>query len=92
MNRFIKGMSYAFGRNLGWQDRLVRAALSLGVLTAYFLGIISGPVGIILAIIAGMLLVTAVIARCSICYIAGICTIKANERARLDDKGIPYED
>lgn len=91
MKRLIKGMSYTFNRNLGWQDRLMRAVASLGILTLYGFGIFSGVTGLILAILAGMVLVTAVVSRCSICYIAGVCTIGAKERIKLDNSGIKYE-
>ncbi|MEM8534876.1 MAG: DUF2892 domain-containing protein [Chloroflexota bacterium] len=91
MKRLTTGMSYTFNRNLGWQDRLIRAVGSLGILTLYGFGIFSGPIGLILAILAGMVLVTAVISRCSICYIAGVCTIGPKERMKLDNSGIKYE-
>lgn len=91
MNRLIKGMSYTFKRNLGWQDRLIRTVTSLGILLVYFLGMLPGAVGVVLAVIAGMVLATAVVSRCSICYIIGKCTIDAKERAALDARDIPYE-
>lgn len=91
MNRLITGITYQFSRNLGWQDRLIRAIGGIAVLAAYQLGWISGTLGIVLSVFALMIIATAVVARCGVCYIGGACTIGSNERATLDAKGIKYE-
>ena len=91
MNRVLKGLSYTFSRNIGWQDRIVRAVIGAVMPAAYLLGITHGVIGIILGTVGVMLLATAIVARCSICYMAGVCSIDAKERQALDKKGIRYE-
>lgn len=91
MKRFLKGMSYTFKRNLGWQDRLVRALAGLAGLAVYGFGLAPGTVGVVLAVVGALVLATAVVSRCSICYMMGVCTIGPQERGALDARGIQYE-
>jgi len=91
MNRFIKGMSYTFHRNLGWQDRLIRVLLAAAAISSWYFGVIAGTIGLILAIMGFMILGTAALSRCSITYFMNKNTMSAKEKARLDAKGVKYE-
>ncbi len=91
MSRFLKGLSYGFGRNLGKNDRIVRTVIALSVLASWAFGAISGTIGIIFGILAIMILGTAASARCGINYWMNTSTIPEEERVELDKKGITYE-
>jgi hypothetical protein len=91
MKRILKGLSYTFRRNLGWQDRVIRAIIAIGVLVSWYFGVIAGTVGLILGILAIMILGTAAAARCSITYMADANTMTRSEKMKLDEKGINYE-
>ncbi len=91
MNRFLKGLSYGFSRNLGRNDRIIRTIIALAVLASWAFGAISGTIGIILGVLAIMILGTAASARCGVTYWMNACTISEKEKAQLDAKGIKYE-
>ena len=91
MNRFLKGLSYTFNRNLGRTDRMIRLVLALAVLATWYGGIISGLLGTILGVLAIMILATAAVARCGVTYWMDANTMSENEKKRLDAKGIKYE-
>lgn len=92
MKRVFKGLSYTFRRNLGWQDRLLRAVISIVVLASWYFGYVAGTIGIILGITAFMILGTAAVSRCSITYMVNANTMSKAEKARLDARGITYEE
>lgn len=91
MNRFLKGLSYTFRRNLGTTDRLIRVVLALGVLAAWSFGMVSGIVGTVLAIFSVMILGTAAVSRCGVTYWMDANTMSEKDKQRLDAKGISYE-
>lgn len=91
MNRFLKGLSYGFSRNLGKKDRIIRTVIALAVLASWAFGIVSGTIGIILGVLSLMILGTAASARCGVNYWMKNSTISEKERAELDNKGITYE-
>ena len=91
MNRVFKGLSYSFKRNLGWQDRLIRAVISIAVLASLYFGYFAGTLGLVLGIIAFMILGTAAVSRCSLTYMANSNTMGDAEKSKLDAKGISYE-
>ena len=91
MNRFIKGLSYGFSRNLGKKDRIIRTVIALAVLTSWAFGAISGTFGILLGLLAIMILGTAATARCGVNYWMNTSTVPEQEKIELDKKGITYE-
>jgi hypothetical protein len=91
MNRFFKGMSYTFNRNLGWQDRLIRFGFALLAISSWYFGIITGIIGVILAVSGFMILGTATISRCSITYFMNANTMGEAEKSKLAEKGIQFE-
>jgi hypothetical protein len=51
-------------RNMSNLDRMIRAALAAVLAVLYFTGVVSGPLGIVFLVFAGVLALTAVIAFC----------------------------
>ncbi|WP_430905901.1 YgaP family membrane protein [Maribacter sp. 2-571] len=91
MNRFIKGLTYGFSRNLGKKDRIIRAIISMAIIASWYFGVISGVLGIVSGILAIMVLGTAATARCGINYMANISTVPKHEQEHLSKKGIKFE-
>jgi hypothetical protein len=92
MRKIIKGFTYAFSRNIGWQDRTIRSIVGIMALLGaiYFY-----PSNIIIAMTCGILAAaqawTVLSARCIICYFAGVCTIGRSERDKLTQSGVAIE-
>lgn len=91
MNRFFKGLSYTFNRNLGKTDRIIRVILAMFVLVTWCFGIVSGTLGTILGIFALMILGTAATSRCGVTYWLDANTMTKAEKQNLDANGILYE-
>ncbi len=60
--------------NVGTLDRVVRVALAVLFSILYFTGTVSGIAGIVLLILGGVLLVTAVVGTCGLYALFGIST------------------
>lgn len=91
MNRFFKGLSYTFNRNIGKIDRFIRVVLAVAVIVSWYLGLVTGLVGTLLTIFAIMILGTAATARCGVTYWLNANTMSLKEKQTLDKKGILYE-
>lgn len=91
MNRFIKGLSYTFNRNLGKMDRIIRAIIAVILISSWYSGFVSGILGIALVILALMILGTVATSRCGITYWLDANTMSQKEKKELDKKGISYE-
>ena len=91
MNRFIKGLSYSFQRNIGGMDRTIRTVIAVTVLLAWSLGIIQGTFAFTLSILVVMILATAVTSRCGVTYWLNANTMTEAEKRKLDEKNISYE-
>jgi hypothetical protein len=92
MSYFLKGLTYSYNRNIGWQDRTIRTIL--GVLAAGGALYYRDSNFAIAAILGGVFLaqvVTVLSAKCPICYFSGMCTIGKSEKNALTSKGIPFE-
>ncbi|MFS4492191.1 DUF2892 domain-containing protein [Maribacter sp. 2308TA10-17] len=92
MNKFIKGITYSYNRNIGWQDRTIRTVVGI-LATAgaiYFLKT-NMTASVLLGIFAIAQFGTVLSARCIMCYFAGQCTIGKQEKNSLEAKAIPYE-
>lgn len=92
MSRLIKGITYSYHRNIGWQDRTVRTVV--GVLAAagaiYFFET-NRLASVLLSVFALAQAGTVLSARCIMCYFAGQCTIDRRERKSLTHRGVAYE-
>ncbi len=91
MNRFQKGLSYTFRRNIGIEDRMIRTVVAVAILLAWIFGVVAGVVGTILGILAIMILGTAASARCGVTYWMKANTMGQAEKNSLDKKHICYE-
>lgn len=61
-------------KNMGTTDRIVRVIIAAIIVVLYFTNVISGTVGIILIILAGVFLLTSLISFCPLYPIFGIKT------------------
>jgi hypothetical protein len=50
--------------NVGTNDRIIRAVLAIILAVLYFSGMVTGTLGIILLVLAGVLLLTSLISFC----------------------------
>ena len=92
MNKMIKGFTYSFYRNIGWQDRSIRALVGVvATISAIYFWNKNTSYSIMLGILAIAQFGTILSSRCIICYFAGQCTIGNEEKSNLSEKGIPYE-
>ena len=92
MNKFIKGITYSYNRNIGWQDRTIRTIVGvLAIVGAIYFFKTNLLASILLGVLAIAQLGTVLSARCIICYFAGKCTIDNKEKKVLQAKAIPYE-
>ena len=92
MNRFIKGITYSYKRNIGWQDRTIRTIVGiLAVIGAIYFFKTNLLASVLLGILAIAQFGTVLSARCIMCYFAGKCTIDSKEKKALQAKAIPYE-
>jgi hypothetical protein len=92
MSNFIKGITYSYNRNIGWQDRTIRTIVGIGAtIGAIYFFKSNITYGILLSILAIAQFGTVLSARCIICYFTGQCTINSKEKRNLEAKGINYE-
>jgi hypothetical protein len=92
MNNLIKGITYSYKRNIGWQDRTIRTIVGIAATVGaiYFLSS-NITYSILLGVLAIAQFGTVFSARCIICYFTGQCTIDSKEKKSLQSKGINYE-
>jgi hypothetical protein len=60
--------------NVGTFDRVLRIALAIVLSVLYFTGTVQGTVGVVLLILGGMLLLTAIVGACGLYSLFGIST------------------
>lgn len=62
--------------NMGKADRLLRPLLAIAFLALYFTGTVTGTLGIVLLVLAGVFLLTSVVGMCPLYSLLGINTCK----------------
>lgn len=62
--------------NVSMTDKSIRFILAAVIAALYFSGVISGVIGVVLLIGAGVLVVTGFMRFCPLYYLLGICTYK----------------
>jgi len=64
--------------NMGTMDRALRAVVALAMIGLYFGNIVSGTLGIVLLVAAGVFLLTSVVSFCPLYTLVGIntCAVK----------------
>lgn len=65
--------------NVGGTDRMIRIVIAALLAVLYFTGIIEGTLGTVSLILAGALLITAVVRFCGIYAMIGVNTCKVKE-------------
>lgn len=66
-------------KNMGSADRIIRIIIAAIVAILYFTGTISGTLGIVLLVLAGVFLLTSLIIFCPLYAPFGISTCKVEE-------------
>jgi len=65
-------------KNMGTTDRGIRTVIALVIAVLFFTNVISGTLGIVLAVVAGIFLLTSVVSFCPLYAIFGIKTCKVS--------------
>ncbi len=63
-------------KNMGSMDRSIRTALAVVVAALYFTNVISGTLGLVLLVFAGIFVLTSVVSFCPLYAVFGIKTCK----------------
>ncbi len=63
-------------KNMGTVDRIIRIAVAAIVGTLYFTGILTGTLGLVLLVLAGIFVLTSAISFCPLYLPFGITTCK----------------
>ncbi len=67
-------------KNMGSADRIIRAIVAAIIAVLYFTGTITGTLGIVLLVLAGVFLLTSFISFCPLYAPFGMSTCKVNEQ------------
>lgn len=67
-------------KNMGSADRIVRLLIAALVAVLYFTGTITGTLGIVLLVLAGVFVLTSLISFCPLYKIVGLNTCPVNKR------------
>lgn len=62
--------------NMGNADRIIRPLLAIAFIALYFTGTVTGTLGIVLLVLAGVFLLTSVVGMCPLYSLLGISTCK----------------
>jgi len=68
-------------KNMGSADRIIRVVIAVVIAVLYFTGVISGIVGIILLVLAGVFVATSLISTCPLYMPFGIKTCKTTKES-----------
>ena len=66
-------------KNMGTIDKLIRLTIAAIIVVLYYLGTISGTLGIVLLVLAGVFVLTSIISFCPLYTIFGCSTCKTAE-------------
>lgn len=66
--------------NMGKVDRIARVIVSLGLAALYFTNIITGTIGIVVLVFAGVMFLTSLVGNCPPYSLMGINTCKIKEQ------------
>lgn len=61
-------------KNMGFADRLVRVLIAAIVAVLYFTGVVTGTLGIVLLVLAGVFVATSLISFCPLYTLFGLST------------------
>ncbi len=68
-------------KNMGTADRIIRVIIAVIVVALYFTNIISGTLGIILMVLAGVFVLTSLVSFCPLYAPFGLRTCAAKQRS-----------
>lgn len=63
-------------KNMGTTDKVIRVLVAVIILVLYFTHVISGTLGVILLILAGIFVVTSLLGFCPLYWLLGLSTMK----------------
>ena len=63
-------------KNMGSADRIIRLVLAAIMAYLYFGGVVTGTVGIVLAVLAGVFVLTSLVSFCPLYTLVGMSTCK----------------
>ena len=66
-------------KNIGTIDKLIRLVIAAVFVILYFMGIVSGTLGIVLLVLAGVFVVTSLISFCPLYTVLGLNSGKTDE-------------
>ncbi len=66
--------------NIGWLDKFSRYGISVILISLHLTGVVTGTIGIIALLLAGVLLVTGILRFCPIYSLLGFRTGKSEEK------------
>lgn len=67
-------------KNMGNTDRIIRFLLAAVVAVLYFTNIISGTLGIVLLVLAGVFVITSLVSFCPLYALVGLNTCPVKKR------------
>ena len=67
-------------KNMGTADRIIRVIIAAIVTTLYFTNVISGTLGIVLLVLAGVFALTSIVSFCPLYAPFGLSTCSAKEK------------
>jgi hypothetical protein len=68
-------------KNMGSTDRIIRVLIAAIILVLFFTNVITGTVGIVLLVLAGVFLLTSVVSFCPLYAPFGISTCPTKKQA-----------
>jgi hypothetical protein len=68
------------GKNVGTIDKVIRILIAVVVAILYFTNVISGTLGIILLVVAGILVLTSLVSVCPIYLMLGLSSRKGEKK------------
>lgn len=66
--------------NMGKTDRIIRAFIALIIAVLYFTGTLTGTIGVILLVLAGIFLITSMVSFCPLYPLFGFSTRQAKTK------------
>ncbi len=69
-------------KNMGTADRIIRVIIAAILVALYFMEVVTGTLGIVLLVVAGIFLITSITSFCGLYTLFGIrtCPMKSNEK------------
>ena len=68
-------------KNMGSADRIIRTVIAVVIAALYFTNVISGTLGIVLLVLAGVFLLTSIVSFCPLYAPFGISTCQTKQSA-----------